>query len=168
MCRGVAGSKASCRTGTRFPCGPGWLSGHWLSGADLVLLFPAPSDTIAAPSKMAAATADPGAGSPQVGDSSGGATGCGLPSPGEQELSRRLQRLYPAVNQHETPLPRSWSPKDKYNYIGLSQGNLRVHYKGIGLLAEGRKRPDCPQGSCAAQPVLHHVPSPAWVLWVGP
>ncbi|XP_065781645.1 ran-binding protein 10 isoform X3 [Muntiacus reevesi] len=81
---------------------------------------------------MAAATADPGAGSPQVGDSSGGATGCGLPSPGEQELSRRLQRLYPAVNQHETPLPRSWSPKDKYNYIGLSQGNLRVHYKGHG------------------------------------
>uniref|UniRef100_A0A8C5TXX8 Uncharacterized protein n=1 Tax=Malurus cyaneus samueli TaxID=2593467 RepID=A0A8C5TXX8_9PASS len=37
----------------------------------------------------------------------------------------RLRRLYPAVNQDETPLPRSWSPKDKYNYIGLSQGNLR-------------------------------------------
>ncbi|XP_066874440.1 ran-binding protein 10 isoform X1 [Kogia breviceps] len=81
---------------------------------------------------MAAATADLGAGNLQVGDSSGGGTGCGLPSPGEQELSRRLQRLYPAVNQHETPLPRSWSPKDKYNYIGLSQGNLRVHYKGHG------------------------------------
>uniref|UniRef100_A0A452S514 RAN binding protein 10 n=1 Tax=Ursus americanus TaxID=9643 RepID=A0A452S514_URSAM len=85
---------------------------------------------------MAAATADPGAGSPQAGDSSGGGAGGGLPSPGEQELSRRLQRLYPAVNQHETPLPRSWSPKDKYNYIGLSQGNLRVHYKGIGLTWE--------------------------------
>lgn len=81
---------------------------------------------------MAAATADPGAGNPQAGDSSGGDAGGGLPSPGEQELSRRLQRLYPAVNQHETPLPRSWSPKDKYNYIGLSQGNLRVHYKGHG------------------------------------
>nr|KAF6318851.1 RAN binding protein 10 [Pipistrellus kuhlii] len=81
---------------------------------------------------MAAATADRGAGSPQAGDSSGGGAGGGLPSPGEQELSRRLQRLYPAVNQHETPLPRSWSPKDKYNYIGLSQGNLRVHYKGHG------------------------------------
>uniref|UniRef100_A0A8C3QXR8 RAN binding protein 10 n=1 Tax=Cyanoderma ruficeps TaxID=181631 RepID=A0A8C3QXR8_9PASS len=52
--------------------------------------------------------------------------------PEEQELSRRLRRLYPAVNQDETPLPRSWSPKDKYNYIGLSQGNLRVHYKGHG------------------------------------
>ncbi|KAI2579210.1 RANBP10 isoform 8 [Pan troglodytes] len=81
---------------------------------------------------MAAATADPGAGNPQPGDSSGGGAGGGLPSPGEQELSRRLQRLYPAVNQQETPLPRSWSPKDKYNYIGLSQGNLRVHYKGHG------------------------------------
>uniref|UniRef100_A0A8C6MHW2 RAN binding protein 10 n=1 Tax=Nothobranchius furzeri TaxID=105023 RepID=A0A8C6MHW2_NOTFU len=31
-----------------------------------------------------------------------------------------------------TPLPRSWSPKDKYSYIGLSQNNLRVHYKGHG------------------------------------
>lgn len=86
---------------------------------------------------MAAATADPGAGSPQAGDSSGGGAGGGLQSPGEQELSRRLQRLYPAVNQHETPLPRSWSPKDKYNYIGLSQGNLRVHYKGIGQFGPG-------------------------------
>ncbi|XP_075433258.1 ran-binding protein 10 isoform X6 [Ascaphus truei] len=50
----------------------------------------------------------------------------------EQELSDRLKRLYPAVNEDETPLPRSWSPKDKYNYIGLSQNNLRVHYKGHG------------------------------------
>uniref|UniRef100_A0A8C5A8U8 RAN binding protein 10 n=1 Tax=Gadus morhua TaxID=8049 RepID=A0A8C5A8U8_GADMO len=33
---------------------------------------------------------------------------------------------------HKTPLPRSWSPKDKYSYIGLSQNNLRVHYKGHG------------------------------------
>lgn len=137
MWRGVAVSKERCRTWTRFPCGLGRLVGHWLRGEDLVPLFPAPSDTIAAPSKMAAATADPGAGSPQAGDSSGGGAGGGLPSPGEQELSRRLQRLYPAVNQHETPLPRSWSPKDKYNYIGLSQGNLRVHYKGIGLFGPG-------------------------------
>ncbi|MEQ2175089.1 hypothetical protein GOODEAATRI_014634 [Goodea atripinnis] len=49
----------------------------------------------------------------------------------EQELNERLKRLYPAVNEEETPLPRSWSPKDKYSYIGLSQNNLRVHYKGI-------------------------------------
>ncbi|EEB15664.1 Ran-binding protein, putative [Pediculus humanus corporis] len=44
----------------------------------------------------------------------------------------RLKFLYPMVNEDETPLPRSWSPKDKYNYIGLSQNNLRVHYKGHG------------------------------------
>jgi len=42
----------------------------------------------------------------------------------------RLKLLYPMVNEEETPLPRCWSPKDKYNYIGLSQNNLRVHYKG--------------------------------------
>lgn len=41
-----------------------------------------------------------------------------------------LKRLYPAVNEDDNPLPRSWSPKDKFNYIGLSQSNLRVHYKG--------------------------------------
>lgn len=42
----------------------------------------------------------------------------------------RLKTLYPLVNEAETPLPRSWSPKDKFNFIGLSQSNLRVHYKG--------------------------------------
>lgn len=50
----------------------------------------------------------------------------------EKELQRRLKRLYPAVDEQETPLPRSWSPKDKFSYIGLSQNNLRVHYKGHG------------------------------------
>lgn len=44
----------------------------------------------------------------------------------------RLKSLYPVVNEEETPLPRSWSPKDKYNFIGLSNNNLRVHYKGVG------------------------------------
>ncbi|XP_014673319.1 PREDICTED: ran-binding protein 9-like [Priapulus caudatus] len=44
----------------------------------------------------------------------------------------RLKLLYPAVNEEETPLPRSWSVKDKFNFIGLSQNNLRVHYKGVG------------------------------------
>lgn len=43
---------------------------------------------------------------------------------------QRLQRLYPRINEKETPLPRQWSSKDKYSYIGLSQNNLRVHYKG--------------------------------------
>lgn len=51
----------------------------------------------------------------------------------EKELNQRLRRLYPAVNENETPLPRSWSPKDKFSYIGLSQNNLRVHYKGMTL-----------------------------------
>lgn len=46
------------------------------------------------------------------------------------QIVDRLKILYPMVNEEETPLPRSWSPKDKYNYIGLSQNNLRVHYKG--------------------------------------
>lgn len=44
----------------------------------------------------------------------------------------RLKRLYPQVNEEKTPLPRAWSSKEKYNYIGLSQNNLRVHYKGHG------------------------------------
>lgn len=48
----------------------------------------------------------------------------------ENKCGDCLKLLYPAVNEDETPLPRSWSPKDKYNYIGLSQNNLRVHYKG--------------------------------------
>lgn len=43
----------------------------------------------------------------------------------------RLKMLYPFVNEEDTPLPRCWSSKDKYNFIGLSQNNLRVHYKGI-------------------------------------
>jgi len=43
-----------------------------------------------------------------------------------------IPNLYRNVNEAETPLPRSWSPKDKFNLIGLSQNNLRVHYKGIG------------------------------------
>lgn len=92
----------------------------------------APRPVTQSESKMAEA----GAGSPHGGDAA--APG----PPEEQELSRRLRRLYPAVNQEETPLPRSWSPKDKYNYIGLSQGNLRVHYKGAG----SRRPWSCPLG----------------------
>ncbi|XP_055838656.1 ran-binding proteins 9/10 homolog isoform X2 [Episyrphus balteatus] len=41
----------------------------------------------------------------------------------------RLKMLYPNVNENETPLPRSWSSHDKCHAIGLSQNNLRVHYK---------------------------------------
>uniref|UniRef100_A0AAY4ES25 Ran-binding protein 10 n=1 Tax=Denticeps clupeoides TaxID=299321 RepID=A0AAY4ES25_9TELE len=68
--------------------------------------------------------AELGAGSPLLGDPALNYQ--------EHELNERLKRLYPAVNEEETPLPRSWSPKDKYSYIGLSQNNLRVHYKGHG------------------------------------
>lgn len=50
-----------------------------------------------------------------------------------QEIPDPLKQLYPAVNEEETPLPRAWSSKDKYNFIGLTQNNLRVHYKGIFL-----------------------------------
>lgn len=56
----------------------------------------------------------------------------GNSSNGSLQPIDRLRLLYPMVNEDETPLPRSWSPKDKYNYIGLSQNNLRVHYKGYG------------------------------------
>lgn len=36
-------------------------------------------------------------------------------------LDERLKILYPMVNEEDTPLPRCWSVKDKFNYIGLSQ-----------------------------------------------
>lgn len=44
----------------------------------------------------------------------------------------RITLLYPKVDETKTPLPRSWSSKDKYSLIGLSQNNLKVHYKGMG------------------------------------
>lgn len=47
-----------------------------------------------------------------------------------EQTSERFKKLYPAVNEEETPLPKYWSAKDKFNYVGLSQNNLRVHYKG--------------------------------------
>ena len=51
----------------------------------------------------------------------------------EDQPPDRLKTLYPAVNEEETPLPRQWSSKDKYNFIGLTQNNLRAHYKGLLL-----------------------------------
>jgi len=44
----------------------------------------------------------------------------------------RISQLYPNVDENETPLPRQWSQRDKFSYLGLSQNNLRVHYKGSG------------------------------------
>lgn len=45
-----------------------------------------------------------------------------------------ISARYPVVDEADTPLPRQWSTKDKCTYLGLSQGNLRVHYKGCFLL----------------------------------
>lgn len=42
-----------------------------------------------------------------------------------------ISKLYPAVNEDDTPLPRAWSSKDKLNFLGLSNSSLRLHYKGI-------------------------------------
>ena len=44
--------------------------------------------------------------------------------------SDTINALYPSVQEAETPLPRLWSAKDRSSFIGLSQSNLRVHYKG--------------------------------------
>ncbi|XP_050521165.1 ran-binding protein 9 isoform X1 [Daktulosphaira vitifoliae] len=44
----------------------------------------------------------------------------------------RLKNLYPMVDENDTPLPRSWNSKDKFTNLGLSQNNIRVHYKGHG------------------------------------
>lgn len=43
----------------------------------------------------------------------------------------RLKLLYPNVDEKLTPLPRSWSSQEKCTSIGLTQNNLRVHYKGF-------------------------------------
>lgn len=51
---------------------------------------------------------------------------------GEVKIFDRLKKLYPNVTSE--PLPLSWSSTEKNNSIGLSNGNLRVHYKGeLGL-----------------------------------
>lgn len=43
-----------------------------------------------------------------------------------------ISRLYPNVNQQETPLPRQWSVVHKKETLKLSLGNLRVTYAGPG------------------------------------
>uniref|UniRef100_A0A182WB84 Uncharacterized protein n=1 Tax=Anopheles minimus TaxID=112268 RepID=A0A182WB84_9DIPT len=48
----------------------------------------------------------------------------------------RLRMLYPNVNEAVDPLPRSWSLQDKCSTIGLTQNNLRVHYKASSLERE--------------------------------
>ena len=63
-------------------------------------------------------------------DTSTGGTSSSTSAASSSSGVDRLKLLYPFVNEEETPLPRCWSSKDKYNFIGLSQNNLRVHYKG--------------------------------------
>lgn len=88
----------------------------------------------------------------------------------------KLVRLYPKVSERETPLPRSWSAKDKYTYIGLSQNNLRVHYKGerqASLLSDvARSGPrDCFAGSgknhkdAASVRTAHPIPAACGVYY---
>jgi hypothetical protein len=45
----------------------------------------------------------------------------------ELKTQERLKLLYPNVTE---PLPLCWSSTEKNNSIGLSNSNLRVHYKG--------------------------------------
>lgn len=56
-------------------------------------------------------------------------------NPSEKDMSGqpvdRLKLLYPNVDEKLTPLPRSWSSQEKCISIGLTQNNLRVHYKGF-------------------------------------
>lgn len=63
---------------------------------------------------------------------------------GNATIVDRFKYLYPSVDEGKTPLPRSWSPKHKYTYIGLSQNNLRVHYKGKCPVFDGRQRASIP------------------------
>uniref|UniRef100_A0A8C0GCL2 Uncharacterized protein n=1 Tax=Chelonoidis abingdonii TaxID=106734 RepID=A0A8C0GCL2_CHEAB len=65
--------------------------------------------------------ADAGSHRPYPGEGARAMAGLGHGA-GEQELSQRLRRLYPAVNQAETPLPLL-DPRTSTTH-GLSQGTL--------------------------------------------
>ena len=49
---------------------------------------------------------------------------------GQDQFIDRLKQMYPMVDLKETPLPTCWSQKDKFQDVGLTQNNLRAHYKG--------------------------------------
>lgn len=70
------------------------------------------------------------ANSSQASGGSGGPGGAAT-SGTQVTIVDRLKLLYPNVNETVDPLPRSWSPQDKCTTIGLTQNNLRVHYKGF-------------------------------------
>lgn len=50
----------------------------------------------------------------------------------QEKFLQRLGQLYPMVDLKETPVPTCWSQKDKFQDIGLTQNNMRAHYKGNG------------------------------------
>lgn len=77
-----------------------------------------------------------------------------------EDKSEELSRLYPYVDESATPLPRSWSTRDKFTFIGLSQRNLRVHYKGMSRLSSLTRRPELSYDDMKcfnAAPSLHLV-----------
>ena len=72
-------------------------------------------------------------------DTSGSAGGNDLTSPSSSSsnitsvfVGDVISRLYPNVNHQETPLPRTWSTQHKWQTLALTNGNLRVTYKGQG------------------------------------
>ena len=71
-----------------------------------------------------------------------------------KRVGDRLTILYPKVDETDTPLPRGWSPKDKFAYLGLTHNNLRVHYKGttfvLPVVYNIRQWKE-PQGCCFSQ-----------------
>ena len=47
-------------------------------------------------------------------------------------FATRLKHLYPAVDETDTPLPRKWNPRDKFQHLTLNDEHLRVTYSGTG------------------------------------
>ena len=66
------------------------------------------------------------------GGSLGAAGGLSSAAGGGIYVGDVISRLYPNVNQQETPLPRQWSTIHKCQTLNLTHGNLRVTYKGPG------------------------------------
>lgn len=88
-------------------------------------MYPGSASINAAPDYLA----DPG----DAMNSANGNMAAGSSSSSNSDANQQVDRialLYPKVDESKTPLPRSWSPKDKFSFIGLSQNNLKVHYKG--------------------------------------
>lgn len=50
----------------------------------------------------------------------------------EETPKQRQGRRFSPIDDKYNPFRRQWSSKDRHSFIGLSQNNLRVHYKGSG------------------------------------